>query len=223
MSKVKIEGNASGTGIFTVAAPAGNTNRTITLPDNGGNLVTTGDSATITNTMIANNAISESKILNGAITTSKLNDLSVLASKIDVPYQMVVRSAGYTVPDGTNNIVYDVLVHNRYTSHNSGVNMLFEVPGKYLITTGWRFGSGGDVWTNVRLQDSNGTTRGIGFGTGQVVNDPGPCQISFIANIPADRINQNMHMQFQRSGSSMGIGNPAFGYAIVTTVIWCGV
>jgi hypothetical protein len=33
MSKVKIQGNASGTGIFTVAAPATNTDRTITLPD----------------------------------------------------------------------------------------------------------------------------------------------------------------------------------------------
>jgi hypothetical protein len=144
---------------------------------------------------------------------------------MDQPYQMVVRTSGYTVPDGTNNIVYDVLVHSRYMSHNSGVNMIFQQPGKYLITTGWRFGSGGDVWTGVRLLDSNGTVRGLGYGTGQVVNDPGPCSITFIADIPADRVGQNMSMQFMRAGSSMAIATPAagYGYAIVTTVIQVGV
>jgi C1q domain len=39
MSKVKIQGNASGTGIFTVAAPATNTDRTITLPDTSSTLL----------------------------------------------------------------------------------------------------------------------------------------------------------------------------------------
>ena len=33
MAKVKIQGNASGTGIITLTAPNTNTDRTITLPD----------------------------------------------------------------------------------------------------------------------------------------------------------------------------------------------
>ena len=33
MSTVKIQGNASGSGAFTIASPNGNTNRTVTLPD----------------------------------------------------------------------------------------------------------------------------------------------------------------------------------------------
>lgn len=41
MSKVRIQGNASGTGIFTVAAPATNTDRTINLPDVDSTLLTT--------------------------------------------------------------------------------------------------------------------------------------------------------------------------------------
>jgi hypothetical protein len=41
MSKVKIQGNAGGTGIFTVAAPATNTDRTITLPDVDATVMTT--------------------------------------------------------------------------------------------------------------------------------------------------------------------------------------
>jgi hypothetical protein len=41
MSKVSLAGNASGTGIFTIASPNSNTDRTLTLPDNTGTLLTT--------------------------------------------------------------------------------------------------------------------------------------------------------------------------------------
>jgi len=44
MSKVKIQGNASGTGVLTVTAPNTSTDRTITLPDSTGTLATTADS-----------------------------------------------------------------------------------------------------------------------------------------------------------------------------------
>jgi len=39
MSKVKIKGNASGTGVLTIEAPNTNTDRTITLPDGTGELI----------------------------------------------------------------------------------------------------------------------------------------------------------------------------------------
>ena len=42
MSKISIEGNASGTGTLTIAAPNTNTNRTITLPDATGTIVASG-------------------------------------------------------------------------------------------------------------------------------------------------------------------------------------
>jgi hypothetical protein len=42
VSKVAIEGNASGTGTLTIAAPNTNTNRTLTLPDATGTLALTG-------------------------------------------------------------------------------------------------------------------------------------------------------------------------------------
>ncbi len=41
MSKVSIAGDVNGTGVFTIAAPNGNTNRTITLPDEAGTILTT--------------------------------------------------------------------------------------------------------------------------------------------------------------------------------------
>lgn len=53
MSKVQLQGNASGTGIFTIASPNGNTDRTLTLPDNTGTIVTTGSTGVITSSMLA--------------------------------------------------------------------------------------------------------------------------------------------------------------------------
>ena len=42
MSAISLQGNASGTGTLTIAAPSTNTNRTLTLPDNTGTLLSTG-------------------------------------------------------------------------------------------------------------------------------------------------------------------------------------
>ena len=40
MSSVTVSGNASGTGIFTIASPNSNTNRTLNLPDSSGTVAT---------------------------------------------------------------------------------------------------------------------------------------------------------------------------------------
>jgi hypothetical protein len=47
MSLVKIQGNASGTGEFTIAAPNSNTNRTLTLPDNTGTILTSATAGSV--------------------------------------------------------------------------------------------------------------------------------------------------------------------------------
>ena len=52
MSKIKLEPNASGTGTLTISAPNTNTDRTISLTDTTGNIVTTGDSGTVTAPML---------------------------------------------------------------------------------------------------------------------------------------------------------------------------
>ena len=45
MSKVAIQGAATGTGVFTLASPATNTNRTLTLPDEAGTLLSNASTA----------------------------------------------------------------------------------------------------------------------------------------------------------------------------------
>ena len=42
MSKITLSGNASGTGTLTLASPNTDTDRTLTLPDNTGTVITTG-------------------------------------------------------------------------------------------------------------------------------------------------------------------------------------
>jgi hypothetical protein len=67
MSQVTLQGNASGTGIFTVAAPNSNTNRTLTLPDATGTVVTTDATQTLTN-----KSISGAQINSGTVATAHL-------------------------------------------------------------------------------------------------------------------------------------------------------
>jgi hypothetical protein len=50
MSQVTLQGNASGTGIFTLAAPNSNTNRTLNLPDAAGTVATTANIPTVAST-----------------------------------------------------------------------------------------------------------------------------------------------------------------------------
>lgn len=56
MSLIKLQGNASGTGAFTIAAPNGNTDRTLTLPDATGTVVTANGSGNIATTSITPSA-----------------------------------------------------------------------------------------------------------------------------------------------------------------------
>jgi len=74
MSKVKIKGNASGTGVLTIEAPNTNTDRTITLPDEditlGGGvdgIVSTANATAITIDS------SENVVFSGTITSSATN------------------------------------------------------------------------------------------------------------------------------------------------------
>jgi hypothetical protein len=67
MSNIAIQGAATGTGVFTLASPATNTNRTLTLPDEAGTVLTsasgvakTGD--TMTGVLTIQNAGFDSRI-----------------------------------------------------------------------------------------------------------------------------------------------------------------
>ena len=68
MSNVKIEGNASGTGTLTIAAPNANTDRTLTLPDGAGEVLIGSGGAS--NSVVAFSAyMSSNQSLTGGVFT----------------------------------------------------------------------------------------------------------------------------------------------------------
>lgn len=63
MSLVKVQGNASGTGIFTIASPNSNTDRTLTLPDATGTVQVSGNPISGTTGTFSGNVTLGSSVL----------------------------------------------------------------------------------------------------------------------------------------------------------------
>lgn len=91
MSKVAITGNASGTGVFTIAAPAGNTDRTLTLPDEAGTVLTSASSlpaANLTGSLPAGmggkvlQVVSTTKTDTWSVATTTFTDVTGLSASI---------------------------------------------------------------------------------------------------------------------------------------------
>jgi hypothetical protein len=78
MSKIALEGNASGTGTFTIAGPNTNTNYTITLPQETGTLVTTGVTTGLNGSAITTGVVAAS--VGGTGLTSAGTNGNVLTS-----------------------------------------------------------------------------------------------------------------------------------------------
>ena len=157
MSKVKIQGNASGTGIFTVAAPATNTDRTITLPDedlNLANVITASTGNFTQNISIARDGYPALKFRNAAGTDKAeiyvgtgVGDLNVVvnsqaaiaidsSARVRMPYQpsaALGRSSGQF--NSTSTIIWNVAHHNVGNHYNTSTG-LFTCPvsGYYLVS-----------------------------------------------------------------------------------------
>lgn len=89
MSKISIEGNASGTGTLTIAAPNTNTNRTLTLPDNTGTIITSGTAGTVlqvvnvtyaTDTLISTTTLTDTGLTASITPTSASSKILVLVN-----------------------------------------------------------------------------------------------------------------------------------------------
>lgn len=98
MAKVKIQGNASGTGIFTVTAPNSSTDRTITLPDNTGALITNSDNFPAAN---LTGTVATAQIADDAVTTDKLaNSINTdIAAKLPLSGGTMTGTIGVTTVD----------------------------------------------------------------------------------------------------------------------------
>ena len=130
MSNIVLQPNSSGTGSITIATPNTNTDRTLNIPDVAGNFVTTGDSSTVTNAMIAS-GISSSK-LTGALPALDGSALTSISSPTK-DYARVTFS-GPNIPHNTVTIITPTLQDesNNFTIANTS-QIIPSVAGDYLV------------------------------------------------------------------------------------------
>jgi hypothetical protein len=91
MSQIKLSPNASGTGIFTIASPNSNTDRTLTLPDQTGTVLTNAGPFT------ANASASA-----GAVTIDASNNVGIGTSSPSYPLHIVGNVNGSVTAGVTN-------------------------------------------------------------------------------------------------------------------------
>lgn len=84
MSSIKLSPNASGTGAFTIAAPNSNTDRTLTLPDNTGTIITTGSTAGVSQTMLASGVVGNGPAFSAYRSTSAQSISSSTFTKVQL-------------------------------------------------------------------------------------------------------------------------------------------
>ena len=124
MSKVKIQGNASGTGIFTVSSPNSNTDREITLPDGAGEiLLSNGDgsnltgisaSGTILQVLTATDSSDRSTTSQSFVTGSSTLTVNITPASTSSKFYIQVNTAGY-------NDTHSLTAH--YTIYRDSTNL----------------------------------------------------------------------------------------------------
>lgn len=106
MSKVAIQGNASGTGTFTIAAPNSNTDRTLTLPDEAGTVLTSGTPLSSFPSGFAN-GITHITTYRLTADLDPVNNGEIIAtSNIEIPDETLYSSLGTEVSYNTSTGVF---------------------------------------------------------------------------------------------------------------------
>ena len=107
MAKIKIQGHASGTGILTVTAPNTSTDRTITLPDATGSLLTSADIVETNLTATSNIGLGANAV--DSITTGDYNvgvgDSALTANTEGANNTALGYVAGDNITTGSSNII----------------------------------------------------------------------------------------------------------------------
>ncbi len=117
MSQVKIQGNASGTGIFTIASPNSNSNRTLDLPDNSGTVMTSASALTVSQLP------AQFSINSGAPAGSFVMDSAGRITTPNQPAFRAVRTSSFTT---TANVWTDIVYNSNIT----------DISNSYSTTTG---------------------------------------------------------------------------------------
>lgn len=156
MSQVKVSGNASGTGILTIAAPNTNTNYTLTLPANTGTILT---SATTTGFPAGSVLQMVSSTSNTTITASGTRQtlLTVSITPSSASNKILLMYSGQAVAiSGGSNAYWDLVLKRVTTS----TDLVYTFGG-----FGSTAGSVGDS-SAITYVDSPATTSSVSYSVG---------------------------------------------------------
>lgn len=170
MSKVSLAGNASGTGIFTIASPNSNTDRTLTLPDATGTLLSSGSAASFPSGTIIQTQYYQSAIYGAGTSTST----TFVDDGVSVSITPLLATSRFYVVCTTGSSVTSGYAYFRILENASGTQ-LQEFPwGNFsgspqqlngFTMTGW-YVPGNTTTRTFKLQGktTSGGTRYINYG-----------------------------------------------------------
>lgn len=163
MSKVAIQGDTNGSGVFTIAAPNSNTNRTLTLPDEAGTMLTSASDIPAGNLIGDLPAGIAGLTLLSAVTASNVSGVTWNSSYITTNYDSYLVTAMQVQPASsdanpifslsTDNgvsafpTVYTGRGYNKYAGTSSGHEYDSSAAGDYKVAQ--RMGTSGasyEVW-----------------------------------------------------------------------------
>ena len=108
MSKIALSPNASGTGVFTIASPNGNTDRTLVLPDEAGTVLTTA-------------GVPASAMPAGSVIQVVQGYRSPAISTTSTSWTNVTDASATITPSSASNKIL-VLVTGNYISFSTGID-----------------------------------------------------------------------------------------------------
>jgi len=149
MSKIKLQGNASGTGILTIESPNTNTNRTLSIPDQAGDFVlsTNGD-VTLSGDITAVDAtLSGGVYVGGTGSANYLDD-----------YEEGTWTPAYS-PTTSGTLTHDVQVGS-YVKIGKFVYCTFEIRTDAISSLSGSIRLGGLPFTTISGQTHGGLTVG---------------------------------------------------------------
>jgi hypothetical protein len=217
MSKVSLAGNASGTGIFTIASPNSNVDRTQTLPDSSGTLINTGAIGVVTADMLASTL-----------------DLSSKTITLPPANAAMTRLASGTISSSTARLDIDLSAYSSYTCFKVFVRNILMVSdtqiwfdkmtGSGTVTGNWYGGATREGEGAIAQVEYNGQPHWYILGnTTQTTNDAG----QYAGGIDATFMKTGTSNKWMgvanaviRSGSGTAQNINTGAFDITTTALW---
>jgi hypothetical protein len=180
MSKVALSGNASGTGTFTIASPNSNTDRTLSLPDNTGTILTTATAGVPVNgPAFRANTVTAQTIANSTFTKVAYNVEEFDTNNCYDPttnYRFTPTVAGYyqinanaSLGGGTIGAVQCYIYKNGFSyTAGSGIPNNNNVGGK-ISASALIYLNGSSDYVEFYVWQNNGTSTNLQTGAGDNV------------------------------------------------------